>query len=133
MPPQRSFRRRTILARKLRADSTDVERILWRALGESFPALKFRRQHPVGRRIADFACPEKKVVIELDGSQHADRSHADAQRNAELAASGYRVIRFWNNDVIENLASVLETIQRDLETTPPHPTLSAPEGRRGNK
>jgi very-short-patch-repair endonuclease len=130
--PQRSFRRRTILARKLRADSTDVERILWRALRESFPTLKFRRQHPIGRRIADFACLEKKLVIELDGSQHAVQSHEDEVRTAELASSDYRVIRFWNNNVIEHLSSVLETIQRDLETAPPHPALSAPLGRRGN-
>ena len=130
--PQRPLRQRSILARKLRTNSTDVERILWRALREGFPELKFRRQHPIGNRIADFACPAKKLVIELDGSQHADRLSEDEARTAELMAHGYHVIRFWNSDVIENLAVVLDTIYRNLEPAPPHPTLSAPQGRRGN-
>ncbi|HEV8015525.1 MAG TPA: DUF559 domain-containing protein [Stellaceae bacterium] len=130
--PVRPLRPKTILARKLRTDSTDVELILWRALREHFASLKFRRQHPIGKRIADFACPTKKLVIELDGGQHADQSIADEARTADIAASGCRVVRFWNNDVIDNLAGVLETISRELEATPPHPTLSAPRGRRGN-
>jgi very-short-patch-repair endonuclease len=129
--PARSLRRHSIIARKLRADSTDAERILWRALRERLPFYKFRRQHPVGDRVTDFACPEKKIVIEIDGSQHADETQADGQRSFEIASHGYRVIRFWNNDVIKNLVSVLETIDWELETTPPHPTLSAPKGRRG--
>jgi very-short-patch-repair endonuclease len=126
----RSLRHRSIVARKLRADSTDAERILWRALRERLPLDKFRRQHPIGNRIADFACPEKKLVIDLDGSQHADEHAEDVKRTAELAAYGYRVIRFWNSDVTDDFISVLETIQRELETAPPHPTLSAPAGRR---
>jgi very-short-patch-repair endonuclease len=130
--PTHQLRRRSVIARKLRADSTGVEHILWRVLRERLPLYKFRRQHPIGNRVADFACPEKKLVIELDGSQHADERAADAKRTAERAAHGYRVIRFWNYDVIENLVSVLETIHRELETTPPHPTLSALAGRRGN-
>ena len=129
MPHQ--LRRRSIIARRLRADSTDAEKILWRALRERLPLYKFRRQHPIGNRIADFACPAKKLVIELDGSQHADEIVADEKRTAELSAHGYRVIRFWNNDVTENLVAVLDTIYRELETAPPHPTLSAPAGRRG--
>jgi very-short-patch-repair endonuclease len=129
MPHQ--LRRHSVVARRLRADSTDAEKILWRALRDRIPLYKFRRQHPIGNRIADFACPEKKLVIELDGSQHADEIAADDRRTAELSAHGYRVIRFWNNDVTENLVSVLETIYRELEAPPPHPTLSAPAGRRG--
>ena len=129
--PARLLRPRTHIARKLRADSTGPEHILWRALRERLPLYKFRRQHPIGNRIADFACPAKKLVIELDGSQHADEIEADDKRTAELAAYGYRVIRFWNNDVTENLVSVLDTIYRELETPPPHPALSAPAGRRG--
>jgi very-short-patch-repair endonuclease len=131
MPHQ--LRRRSVIARRLRADSTDAEKILWRALRERLPLYKFRRQHPIGNRIADFACPEKKLVIELDGSQHSDEQEADDRRTAELAAHGYRVIRFWNNDVTENLVSVLDTIYRELETAPPHPTLSALPGGEGNK
>jgi very-short-patch-repair endonuclease len=129
MPHQ--LRRRRLIARRRRADSTGSEHILWRAFRERLPLYKFRRQHPIGNRIADFACPAKKLVIELDGSQHADELVADEQRTAELAVHGYRVIRFWNNDVTENLASVLDTIYRELETPPPHPVLSAPAGRRG--
>ncbi|HXE29726.1 MAG TPA: DUF559 domain-containing protein [Stellaceae bacterium] len=129
--PRRSLKPRSALARKLRADSTGPEHILWRALRERLPLYKFRRQHPIGNRIADFACPEKKLVIELDGSQHANELAADDKRTAELAAHGYRVIRFWNNDVTENLVSVLDTIYRELETAPPHPTLSAPRGGEG--
>ncbi|MGO8914720.1 MAG: endonuclease domain-containing protein, partial [Stellaceae bacterium] len=93
--------------------------MLWRALRERLVSWKFRRQHPIGRRIADFACPARKLVIELDGGQHAERQDADDRRNAELAAHGYRVIRFWNNEVLESLEGVLETIRRDLEAPPP--------------
>ena len=114
-------RPRTLTARRLRRDGTDVERILWRALREKIPAWKFRRQHPIGRRIADFACPARKLVIELDGSQHADTGLADARRSAELAERGYRVIRFWNNDVLDNLDGVLETVLRALEQSPTSP------------
>jgi very-short-patch-repair endonuclease len=107
-------RPRTDAARRLRGDATNVERILWRALRESDLPYRFRRQHPIGRRVADFACPARKLAIELDGGQHADRMDADAARSAELARYGYRVIRFWNNDVIENLEGVLDKIRQVL-------------------
>jgi very-short-patch-repair endonuclease len=125
------LRRRTLLARKLRENATDVERILWRALRESTLGVKFRRQHPIGRRIADFACPAAKLAIELDGSQHIAGAAADARRDDELADHGYRVIRFWNNDIIQNLEGVLMAIQRELEQPPPHPGPLRPQGRRG--
>jgi len=124
----RPLTERALVARRLRRDGTHVERILWSALRERLPAWKFRRQHPIGGRIADFACPARKLVIELDGGQHGEQVHADNQRSAELALQGYRVIRFWNNDVIENIEGVLETIRRALETAPTSPNLSAPEG-----
>jgi very-short-patch-repair endonuclease len=120
-------RTRTEIARRLRRDATDIEKILWRALRERIGFWKFRRQHPIGRRIADFACPACKLVIELDGGQHAERTEADDRRAAELARYGYRVIRFWNNDVLENLEDVLNTIRFELEAPPPHPT-SPPQG-----
>lgn len=106
---------KTLVARKLRRDATHVEQILWRALREKLPEWKFRRQHPIGRRVADFACPARKLAIELDGGQHADEEMADALRTAELAERGYRVIRFWNSDLTENLESVLEAIRLELE------------------
>jgi very-short-patch-repair endonuclease len=96
-----------------------VARPLWRALRERFVSWKFRRHHPIGRRIADFACPARKLVIELDGGQHGEQLDADDRRNAELARYGYRVIRFWNNEVLENLEGVLETIRQHLEAPPP--------------
>jgi very-short-patch-repair endonuclease len=128
------LRRRTLLARKLRENATDVERLLWRALRESTLPWKFRRQHPIGGRIADFACPARKLVIELDGSQHIAGAVADEKRDDELAARGYRVIRFWNNDILENLEGVLTAIQQALEQSegpPPLPDPLRPEGRRG--
>jgi len=88
--------------------------MLWRALRGSALPYRFRRQHPIGRRIADFACPARKLVIELDGGQHAVVT--DAARTAELAAHGYRVIRFWNNDILENLGGVMEAIGRAVES-----------------
>ncbi|HUC66304.1 MAG TPA: DUF559 domain-containing protein [Stellaceae bacterium] len=120
-------RPRTEIARRLRQDATDVEKILWRALRERIGFWKFRRQHPIGRRIADFACPARKLVIELDGGLHAERTEADNRRAAEIARYGYRIIRFWNSDVLENLEGVLETIRHALEAPPPLPT-SPPRG-----
>ena len=108
------LRGRTIIARGFRRDATCVERRLWYALRQSELPWKFRRQHPIGRRIADFACLVRKLVIELDGGQHAD-SKSDRRRSLELAQRGYRVIRFWNTEVIENLEGVLDTIRQELE------------------
>jgi very-short-patch-repair endonuclease len=105
---------RTVAARRLRRDATEVERRLWSALRKSALPWKLRRQHPIGRRIVDFACPHCKLVIELDGGQHEAEALADATRTAEIAEHGYRVIRFWNNEVIDNLDGVLETIRREL-------------------
>ncbi|HEV2551233.1 MAG TPA: endonuclease domain-containing protein [Stellaceae bacterium] len=116
------LRTRTRIARRLRRDATDVERLLWHALRERLPSWKFRRQHPIGQRIADFACPQAKLAIELDGSQHALAQTADDRRSDELARYGYRVLRFWNNDVLDNLDGVLTTIHRALDDAPPHPT-----------
>jgi very-short-patch-repair endonuclease len=123
-----TLRSRTLIARRLRREATDVERLLWRALRERCPEWRFRRQHPIGRRIADFACPAQKLVIELDGSQHSERELADNLRTVELGHKGYRVIRFWNSDVLENIEGVLETILRALESPPPHPNPLRPRG-----
>jgi very-short-patch-repair endonuclease len=128
-----TLRIKTLRARRLRRDATDVESRLWRALREKCPQWKFRRQHPIGKRVVDFACPERRLAIELDGGQHAEQSEADELRSAELAQSGYRVIRFWNADVLQNIDGVLETILRVLESPPPHPHPLPPEGRRGRR
>ncbi|HVH73713.1 MAG TPA: DUF559 domain-containing protein [Stellaceae bacterium] len=109
------LRRRTVIARRLRRDSTDAEQLLWRALRELPAGRRFRRQHPIGAHVVDFACPGRKLAIELDGGQHASREAEDAERTTELARRGYRVIRFWNNEVMDNLSGVLATIIRELE------------------
>jgi very-short-patch-repair endonuclease len=93
-------RRRTLIARKLRRGATDVERIFWQALKSKAAPWKFRRQHPIGPFIVDFACPARKLVIELDGGQHAAQQAIDAARSAEIARYGYRVIRFWNSEMV---------------------------------
>jgi very-short-patch-repair endonuclease len=94
---------------------TEVEKRLWRKLRE-FPN-RFRRQHPIGKYIVDFACPAAKLAIELDGGHHAMQTETDEARSSEISRSGYRVIRFWNSDVMENLDGVLEAIRGELKVS----------------
>jgi very-short-patch-repair endonuclease len=102
-------------ARQLRLSSTDAERRMWSALRDRrLMRYKFRRQHPIGDYIVDFACTRHALVIELDGGQHAD-SAADAHRTAWLESQGWRVIRFWNHDVLTNTDGVVEAILRALQ------------------
>ncbi|PWR22457.1 endonuclease domain-containing protein [Zavarzinia aquatilis] len=112
----------TSIARRLRRDATEAEKRLWSALRQTPLPCRLRRQHPVGKYIADFALPEIHLVIELDGGQHAE-SVADDRRTAALAAAGWRVIRFWNHEVLGNTAGVVEAIvlevRRRLPTSPP--------------
>ena len=101
-------------ARRLRQSSTDAERRMWSALRDRrLTSYKFRRQHPVGDFIVDFACTKFRLVIELDGGQHAD-DPADIRRTAWLEGQGWKVIRFWNNDILTNTDGVLQTILRTL-------------------
>ena len=100
---------------------TDAERKLWLYLRQrQLDGFHFRKQCPIGPYIADFACLRAKLIIEVDGSQHADSVH-DTARDAWLAARGYRVLRFWNNDVLQNMDGVFLTITEalgQLETNP---------------
>ena len=98
-------------ARRLRRDQTDVERRLWQRLRDRrLCGTRFRRQHPIGTFIVDFCCTEAKLVIELDGSQHALQTRADAERTAFLEGQGYRVLRFWDNEALTNTQGVLARI-----------------------
>ena len=104
-------------ARHLRREQTDVERKLWYALRDRrFHGFKFRRQQPIGPYVVDFVCFEAKLVIELDGAQHgqSEIEAYDRARTERLAADGFRVLRVWNNEMIENFDGVLDTIAQAL-------------------
>jgi len=102
-------------AKKLRKESTPAEQLLWSALRHSaFADLKFRRQHPIGFYIADFCCQKEKLIIELDGDSHDFSEQKDKERTKALNKEGYRVIRFSNADVFDNLEGVLMMIARTL-------------------
>jgi very-short-patch-repair endonuclease len=89
-------------ARELRRSSTDIERRFWRALRvRQIEGVKFRRQHPIGSYVVDFCAPDIRLVIELDGGQHAERQVEDERRTRFLESRGYRVLRFWNSDSVE--------------------------------
>ena len=121
-------------ARRLRRNQTDAERLLWfRLRDRRLAGWKFRRQFPIDRYIVDFFCADARLIIELDGGQHAVQTNADVARTKILEAMGCLVLRFWNNDVISNIEGVLEEVMAALERSspePPHPTLSPPG--RGN-
>jgi very-short-patch-repair endonuclease len=112
-----------VRAKQLRSDQTDVERRLWFELRDRrLGGYKFRRQVPIGPFIADFACWRAALIIELDGGQHASKVEEDRRRTAWLEQHGWRVLRFWNNEVIENLDGVLLQIVAALEPhASPHP------------
>jgi len=113
-------KRLTPIAQNLRPASTEAETRLWRHLrNRQLAGHKFRRQHPIGAHIADFACEQARLVIELDGGHHADKIEADARRTESLEAAGYRVLRFWNSDVLQNTRGVLEAIRLALLNATP--------------
>jgi very-short-patch-repair endonuclease len=109
-------------ARILRTNSTDAERRLWRFLrNRLLCGYRFRRQMPLGRYIVDFVCLRARIVVELDGGQHADHLLADLERTRHLARAGFRVLRFWNSDVLQRTDDVLERILAALREACPHP------------
>jgi len=114
-------------AKALRSNQTEVEKRLWYHLrAHRFMGLKFRRQKPMGRYIVDFVCVERRLIIELDGGQHAEQVRYDQQRDAWLCSQGYTVLRFWNNDVMQQLEGVLEQIRNALSPRPSDETTSHP-------
>jgi very-short-patch-repair endonuclease len=105
-------------ARRLRRSQTDPEHALWTELrAHKFPGLKFRRQHPIGPYIVDFCCIDRKLIVELDSSQHLESTEYDSQRTAFLSRQGYRVVRFWNHEVLTGIEDVLERLKRILSGT----------------
>ncbi len=117
-------------AKQLRKRPTEAETKLWNRLRrKQLDGLRFRRQAPIGPYIVDFFCPTAKLVVELDGGQHATQEAYDERRTQWLEARGYQVRRFWNNDVLENIEGVLGEIQRSVRP----PSLTLPLQGEGNK
>jgi len=109
-------------ARQLRRDATDAERRLWSALRDRrLAGYRFRRQYPIGPFFVDFACTKQRVIIEADGGQHSD-SKTDDRRTAWLESRGWRVLRFWNNEILRNPEGVIDAILRGLSGEGPHPS-----------
>ncbi|MGN6277422.1 MAG: endonuclease domain-containing protein [Sphingomonas sp.] len=104
----------TARARRLRRDRTGAEDVLWHALRRAFPGAKFRFQVPMGPFFADFCSHSAKLIIEADGGQHAIDRAGDAARTRFLEGEGYHVIRFWNNDILENIDGVIEAVATHL-------------------
>ncbi len=122
-------------ARNLRHNQTDVENLLWRHIrNRQLGGFKFRRQYWIENYIVDFVCVEKRTVIELDGGQHANdtMTENDRQRTGLLESRGFKVLRYWNNEVIHNTQAVLENILTVLQNTTPHPPLSPQRGEGQN-
>ena len=125
-PPQGATER----ARRLRGDPTDAEKLLWRLLRECFLEARFRRQAPIRHYLADFASHRAKLVVEVDGGQHAPEN--DEERDRAIIAEGYRILRFWNHDVLGNPDGVASVIADALPKPHPHPASPIEgEGKEG--
>jgi very-short-patch-repair endonuclease len=110
-------------AKELRRNQTPEEGRLWQAVkAKRLAGAKFRRQVPIGPYVADFVCVAARLVIELDGSQHGEAVDKDAERTRYLEGKGYRVLRFWNNEVAHNLDGVIRAIERALREGPTSPS-----------
>jgi len=123
-------------AKTLRTNQTEAEQRLWYHLrAHRFMGLKFKRQKPMGRYIVDFLCVERRLIIELDGGQHAEQVAYDQQRDAWLLSQGYTVLRFWNNEVMQQLEGVLEQIRCTISSNPllnPLPQAGEEANEKGN-
>jgi very-short-patch-repair endonuclease len=118
-----------ITAKLLRKNFTDTERLLWKYLrAKQMEGCKFRRQEPMGSYIVDFVCPEKRLIIEVDGGQHSVEQERDSERDSWLEGHGYKVLRFWNNEVLTNTEGILEVIRYYLNHPPLYP-LPSGEGK----
>lgn len=125
----KGYKRPTARSRELRAAATAAERALWHRLNaRQLRGVRFNRQFPIGPFICDFVSRTAKLVIEVDGGQHCD-SEADTQRTRFLETQGYRVIRLWNNDVMERIEGVVAEIERVLDNMPSPAPSRTREGR----
>ncbi|CAH0496976.1 endonuclease domain-containing protein [Novosphingobium sp. CECT 9465] len=126
----KGYSRPTARSRELRQNATEAERKLWPYISaRKLNGVRFNRQFPVGQFICDFVSREMRLVIELDGGQHATATEYDTRRTRFLESQGYRVLRFWNNEVMKNIEGVLRVIRDTLDNMPsPRPSRRR-EGR----
>ncbi|MFZ5679073.1 MAG: endonuclease domain-containing protein [Bradyrhizobiaceae bacterium] len=130
---QRVTQSKRIFAKTLRVNATDAEIALWRLLrARRLADMKFRRQAPIGEWIADFVSFDRHLVVEADGSQHAD-SARDAARDHDLEARGFRVLRFWNNEILQNPSGVAEVILAAASNSPSPGELRSPPSPTGGE
>lgn len=116
-------------ARKLRREQTEAEAWFWSEVrNRQFRGLKWRRQVPIDSYIADFVCEDEKLIVELDGSQHADTMDYDQIRTQVLEQYGYRVLRFWNEDLFKHPDFVWAEIEKSIGLSSPHPAEASPRG-----
>jgi very-short-patch-repair endonuclease len=121
-----------VRAKVLRRVMTEAEKRLWYHLrAHRFLGVKFKRQKPVGPYVVDFVCPTLKVVVEVDGGQHSEKAEYDRLRDAHLRKRGYTVLRFWNNEVMENLEGVLERVAAAIMHNAPSPPSPLPQAGEG--
>jgi very-short-patch-repair endonuclease len=121
------------LAKNLRKRATDTERFMWKHLrAKHLEGLKFRRQQPIGKYIVDFVCFEKKIIIELDGGQHTmlSEKQKDIERDKWFKKQGYKVLRFWDNEVLINIQGVLEVVETHCFNHPPLNPLPSREEKK---
>lgn len=108
--------------RALRNNATPEEKMLWEYIRSNLLGYKFRRQHSIGPYIVDFCCPQKRLIIEIDGAHHAENKQFDNRRTEGLAYAGYTVLRFWNSEVRDSLFDVLSKIKNYLDSPPRSPS-----------
>jgi very-short-patch-repair endonuclease len=119
-----------ITARNLRKRLTNTERFLWSKIrARQIEGCKFRRQTPIGKYIVDFVCHEQRVIVEVDGGQHSENAKEDGIRDKWFGEQGYRILRFWNNEVLTNMEGVLEVIRDNCKSRPPLNPLPQGEGK----
>ena len=120
----------TTLGKVLRKRPTDAEQLLWNRLRmKQMEGLKFRRQQPIDNYLVDFVCFENRIIIEVDGGQHAEENNKDRERDTYLQRCGFKILRFWNNEVLQNINGDLVVIRESCLSHPPLNPLPSREGK----